>query len=894
MKNNKIRIVAIAVVIILVVCGVIYKFGACRPEIRHVLLVSVDTCRSDFVGCYGYPYETTPNIDALAEQGIMCKNTYTPVPLTLPAHSSMLTGTNPPYHGIHNNLDYVLSDFNVTLAEILKENGFTTGAAISAFVLDSDFGISQGFDFYDDTFKVEHKAGSVSERKGDETTEVAVEWLKNRKDEKTFFFLHYYDPHTEYAPPEPFASKFADKKFGEYAGEIAFADHCIGRVIQTLKDIGIYDSTLIVVTGDHGEMLGEHGEPAHSYFIYQGALKVPLVFKVPGYNKGMVISEITGLVDIVPTICGLLGIEYPQSVAGVDLSSAFKTGNTGLDQRYLYCESLTPTTYSANSLLGVVNDKYKYIQTTRPELYDLVNDPHETNNLVKAESQRARVMQDWLKQILDEQVRRDTGDSKMDLDKSAIRRIESLGYVAGGVDEDYTFDQTKDDPKDVISVYLDSAKAGEYIDSKEYDKAIEMCQKMVHDRPHFVKGYLDIAKIACELKDFAAAVEPLRKAVELKPENIDAQANLGVTLQKLGNYDEALTHFQKAAELRPEKAEVHSNLSLALLKLDRMDEATEEGNKALQIDPLLPEANSTMATILVKEGKVDGAIKYYQKALEAAPDNIAIRNELALLYYNQKDFENAADNFRKSLEVDPTQKEICNNLGSIYAESGNESEAVEFYSKSLSMEPGQLEVMNAIGAIYLKLKETDKALEIYLSSLEIKSDQPVICGIIGSIYQNKNLNEKAIEYFLKALTIKQDMPNVLRSIAESYFQEKQYASAIHYWLELIKLEPSSAEPMNNLAWCKSVYNDREFYDPDGALKYALKANELTEYKNISFLDTLSVAYAANKNFDKAVETIEKAIKLENNVNNSGVLEELNKHRQLFIAAKPYTEENIKE
>ena len=253
----------LGLIVIAIVMAGWFLFGLTKDtgEIRNVLLISIDTCRADYLSCYGYPRETTPNIDELAREGILFENVISPVPLTLPAHSSMLTGTIPPYHRVHNNIDYKLGLSNVTLAEILKEVGFTTSAFISSFIMDSQFGLDQGFDTYNDSFEKTYSSVGINERKAGETSRLAAQWLDEHKDESFFLFLHYYDPHKSYEPPKPFASKFPQNP---YAGEIAYTDDYIGQVITRLKELGLYDSTLIIITSDHGEMLGEHGEPAHA------------------------------------------------------------------------------------------------------------------------------------------------------------------------------------------------------------------------------------------------------------------------------------------------------------------------------------------------------------------------------------------------------------------------------------------------------------------------------------------------------------------------------------------------------------------------------------------------------------------------------------------------------
>jgi len=415
-------------------------FASAGAEIKHVLLISIDTCRADHLSCYGYNNRITPNIDALAKQGTRFENVISPIPLTLPAHSSMLTGLIPPGHNVHDNFNYHLDESNITLAEILKENGFNTGAIVSAFILDSQFGINQGFDTYND--KIEDAIENVSgfnERRGDEATRFAIDWLdEHKEDEKFFLFLHYYDPHTDYNPPEPFASRFI---LEPYAGEIAFTDHCVGQVIDKLKELGLYESTLIIVTGDHGEMLGEHEETDHAYFIYQSAIKVPLIVKSPGKPKNNTVKEVVGIIDVLPTVCGQLNIESPANIQGIDLSQCLKGGKYSTKDRHMYCESMTPTKYNGASLLGILNNRYKYIQTTRCELYNIAQDPREANNLFEKESQRARIMRDKLSVTLEESASKDFSFGKTVLDSKTRQRLESIGYVGASVDEDYSFDQ---------------------------------------------------------------------------------------------------------------------------------------------------------------------------------------------------------------------------------------------------------------------------------------------------------------------------------------------------------------------------------------------------------------------------------------------------------------------
>ncbi|MHC4792043.1 MAG: sulfatase, partial [Planctomycetota bacterium] len=331
---TKIRIFLLGLVL-LVVTGLVFfllRSDTLPGDIRQILLISIDTCRADHLSCYGYFRKTTPNIDEIAQEGFIFRNAITPVPLTLPSHSSMLTGTIPSYHGVHDNEGYKLDESNITLAEILRENGFRTGAIISAFVMDSQFGLDQGFESYNDKFEEEIANNLIVQRRGGEVSRFAVDWLDEHKDEKFFLFLHYYDPHSRYEPPEPFASLYKEDL---YAGEVAYADYCIGQVINKLKELGLYDSALIIITSDHGEMLGEHNEFTHGYYIYQSAIKVPLIIKLPGQKKSLWIERLAGLIDIVPSICNMLGVKVPQGVQGKDMSVYFHDRRPSSYERYL-------------------------------------------------------------------------------------------------------------------------------------------------------------------------------------------------------------------------------------------------------------------------------------------------------------------------------------------------------------------------------------------------------------------------------------------------------------------------------------------------------------------------------------------------------------------------------
>ena len=626
---SKRRFIVLSLVTVVIAAGVWsgFRMDRSQSEIRRILLISVDTCRADYLSCYGYPRATTPHIDDLAREGVLFENVISPVPMTLPAHSSMLTGMNPSYHSVHDNLGYQLDTGHETLAEILKNNGFLTGAIVSAFVLDSQFGLNQGFDSYNDRFEEVHLVhDSYSERKGKETTRLAREWLDEQQDEPFFLFLHYFDPHEDYDPPEPFKSRFSGSGASlrarlndAYAAEIAYTDYCIGQVFDKLKALGLYDSTLIILVGDHGELLGEHGEPTHTYYIYQNAIRVPLLYKMPGRRKPAHVESLVGIIDIVPTICGLLDIAPPPSVQGIDLSGHIRTDtNLSAAERYVYCESFRPTIYDANPLLGVVShDGWKYIQTTRPELYHLDRDPGETNNLAGQEPQRERFLQSRLQEILDKQQPGAPVDqSRYELDDEAVKKLAGLGYVGGGdLKVDFEFNRTRDDPKDLFMFHMAHQEVDIELARKNYRRAKTVAEKMSRLRPDFYPAYKNLARISLEQNDLPAAIPHLQEMIRLHPDDAESFTNLGAIFQSQGNIDQAAKYYRDALKADPNYANAHNNLGNALIVQGKPDEAIDHLERAQQLRPDYAEAHYNLGKALHLTGQSLQAVKHFRAAL---------------------------------------------------------------------------------------------------------------------------------------------------------------------------------------------------------------------------------------------------------------------------------------
>ena len=641
--------------VLLVVVGAVWFFcspGVSPREIRRVILISIDTCRADYLSCYGYPHKITPNIDVIAQEGILFTNTLTPMPLTLPAHSSMLTGTYPLYHGVHDNIDHVLAESNVTIAEILREHGYTTGAIVSTFILDGQFGVGQGFDSYNDRFVQPVGPSEDKERRGEEASRFACSYLAEHRDEPFFLFLHYFDPHTVYNPPEPFASEYADDL---YAGEIAYSDYCIGQVIDKLKELDLYDSTLIIIVGDHGESLGEHGEAEHGYYVYQCTARVPFIIRPPGNRNPKRIDSIVSLVDVVPTILSYLEIPIPAHVQGKDLSVYSRRKPPSDPKRYVYIESLTPTKYGCNPLLGLVSERWKYIETTRAELYNLPKDPLEENNLVEKEAKLARFMQGQLQEMITQLTGAELANSRLVMDEKTRRIFESLGYVGtAAVNTGVGIDRSKPDPKDLIGYHTYRVRIATLMYQERLDEAKTVCEKMLVEWPHIPNTHLEFGCVTFKKGEFAESIahnlrylalikqrevqHPESPAFNHKKPTLMAHNNLGGAYHKLGMLDKAVEHYSAALHIEPDRPDVHNNLGVVYFELGEFDKAIKHWREVLRLEADWLQVYDNLAIVLYKQGRIDEAIAHWTEALRLKPDWTELRNKLEKVIQQRKQF----------------------------------------------------------------------------------------------------------------------------------------------------------------------------------------------------------------------------------------------------------------
>ena len=584
----------VAVIVGLIVALIVSEMSV-APGRPNVILISIDTCRADHLGCYGSADNLTPNIDEFAQTATVFRNGVAPAPLTLPSHVSMLTGRIPLAHGVHNN-GLRVPPGHPTLAEMLQAEGYATGAVIGAIVLDHRYGLDRGFDVYDDRL---FEAGAIrSERHAVTTSLAAIDWLgKNISRLPLFLFCHYYDPHAPYHAPDHFGRSFSSDDAGQYAGEVLYVDHWVGRLLDRLRELDLYDSSLIIITSDHGEMLGEHGEIEHGYFIYESAIKVPLIIKLPGQREGRVVDDVAGLVDIPPTICAALGLDAPADIQGRDLTPLLQGAGGEGPPRLLVTESLLPQVhYGARPLLGFVGARWKYIETTRPELYDLSADRVEADNLATTYPERAEAMNRQLRAVLTPLAKRAAMADQADLDPADRQALVDLGYVGAGRRVQLALDAEGDDPKDLIDYHIafshdvtDLAKAG------QIDEAVARCRQLVDERPQAIQCTSFLAGLLARQGRHDEALVYYTRCIDLEPADPFHWITRGTLYLETGRAAEALTDFQEAVALGPADATAQVLLGRAYRALGQADRAGQAYRTALEINPRSARALTALA-----------------------------------------------------------------------------------------------------------------------------------------------------------------------------------------------------------------------------------------------------------------------------------------------------------
>ncbi len=694
-----------------------------QAEDLNYILITVDTLRADRIGCYGFSGISTPTMDMFARRGVKFEKCISTATLTLPSHASLMTGTYPTFHGVRDNGGFLVPQEMTTLAELMKQHGYKTSAYVAAYVLDSKWGLDQGFDHYFDSFDLsKYKTVSLGnvQRPGNEIIDEVLPWLEEHKQEKFFTWIHLYDPHTPYEPPEPYMEKYPNHP---YIGEIAYTDSQLARLWQFLEENDLVENTVLVFASDHGESLGEHQEQSHGFFIYQEGVHVPLIFVTP-FEKlhGISRARPVSLVDVMPTILDLAGIQAPSQVQGKSLQPLFFKDSKEVGS-IAYSETFYPRFhYGWSELKSLQDERYKLILAPELELYDLQSDPDEERNIIDSQAAEARRMVAQIESFIDESSR---GAYELDyshMDEESREKLAALGYIGSFADSTSVSWRQLSDPKDKINIFNQLGHARELGLQEEYEQAVEMIKNIIAQDPDIVDAYFSLGNLYTKWGKNKEALESYFQVLDKKPDDTFTVINIAnayirlnelekakkFVLNKLeilspdsqvyfvqGNifyflkdYENAVFYYKKCLKLNPQSVSACNALGGIYVTQEKLEEAEELLKKAMEINPRLQSVNYNYAQLMEAKGDMEGAIKAYKQELEYIPHNFRAAFNLSRLYRVSERVAEEQVYLEKTIEINPNFPLSYFYLARIFLNRGEKyNEAVSLIEKGIELEP---------------------------------------------------------------------------------------------------------------------------------------------------------------------------------------------------------------
>jgi arylsulfatase A-like enzyme/tetratricopeptide (TPR) repeat protein len=704
-----------AAIALLSVATFVYGCRGSGPTGFNLILVSVDTLRADHLSSYEDSSHKTPHMDRLASEGVLYENVSTVAPTTLPAHASLFTGLTPVAHGVRDNVGFYLGDGTTTLAEHLKSQGYETAAFIGAFVLDSRFGLDRGFDRYDDDVEsgTDDGVGSgfVAQRRGAEVLESALEWLGSRggTNRPFFAFIHFYEPHTPYE--------------GGYRAEVAQVDSLVGQLLSWLEARGLDERTVVALTSDHGESLGEHGEETHGLFLYQSTLRIPFLLRYPGAPAGSRISTPTSI-TAVPSVL-LETLRLPPM-----------PGRRPAAEQPLYAESFVSRLhYGWSELRSVTRWPHKLVSAPKPELYDLEKDPAETTNRIEELKDVAGALRAELEPMAGPPV------SPQSVDGETLEKLESLGYTSSEAHSEGELP----DPKDRIEIYrLLNDPALQSLgpeDGAAFEKALADLKHALAREPLIPRTYSLYGELLIEAGRAEEAAEVFQSFATVAPGSFDAHYGLGVARKMLGRADAAIEALSKAVEIDPRNTKSYLRLSevdrdaaegwlrrgIAVHKdrvlVDRLAEVllqSSEPAKRAEARSLLEGlaaksphdalAAYNLGQLLLVEGQSERALTALERASALAPSDPDIHQALGSALGLSGRREEAVESFRRAVELAPCFAAAHANLGAAYAELNRLPEAAAALEKAVSCDPQYAAGFKNLAAIRYQMGNLEGAI----------------------------------------------------------------------------------------------------------------------------------------------------------------------------------------
>lgn len=649
---------------------------------RNLLLVTIDTLRADHLGCYDSKHVQTPNIDELAARGVVFNRAFAHTPTTLPSHTNIMLGTTPPYHGVRENSNFVVGDEWLTLAEHLKNNGYATGAFIGGYPLHSRYGLSQGFDTYGCHFDSKPRNRLIqAERPAEEVVQEAIGWLQERKT-PWFLWVHCWDPHDPYSPPEPWRTRYAEDL---YSGEVAYVDQALGKLFKVLKTRGGWDDTLIIITGDHGESLGEHGERTHGFLAYNTTLRIPLILVFRG-AKARRVDDYVDHIDIFPTVCDALKIDKPDELQGISLMPA--TRNKNLPKRPHYFESLLPY-YSRGwaPIHGFIEDGMKFIDSPIPELFDLKSDLNEEKNL--AGSTNLAPYRSRMQKLLVEQASSRGSRAGGRYDRESMEKLRSLGYVSFGMNSRARKFGPADDVKTRLPYHNRATEALKTYKDGNVGKAFQILKQVLAEQDDIAIAYYNLAELYNREGRPQDAMQVLKLGAEKIPESYMLFFQLVSSLSDVGLHQKVIeqvtTSDYREMEFDPE---IWNILGIAYFRDRQYSKARESYQKALAMGEESVILLTNMGEVLFAESQSSGQVETLASALQC---------------------------FRQVIRVDPTYARAHLGAGKVLIKASQLEDAIQALEKAYELDSQCDEALYFLGMSHLENHDGTKALEAFLA-----------------------------------------------------------------------------------------------------------------------------------------------------------------------------------
>lgn len=734
----------------------------------NVLLITLDTTRADHLGCYGYDKIETPVIDRLASEGVRFERVYGSAPITLPNHASILTGTHPLFHGARNNATFMVDPSITTAAEIFSSKKYTTSAFIASFPLLARFGLDQGFQVYDDKIEEgkEKRTFLFQERRAGDVNKAVFKWLGTNPKTPYFTWVHYFDPHYSYEPPSPYKERYFTNL---YDGEIAYTDSQIGELLNVLNRKGLLENTMVVITADHGESLGEHKERTHAMLIYYGTVRVPLIIWYPRkIQGGKVVQSAVRSIDILPTILDYAGIKPHPDIQGVSLRPLIEGKKEDLNL-LAYTETLAPYYhFNWSPLEGIRYNGYFYVHAEPEELYDLSADPRELNDLSQAEPKKLAQMRALYEAEKKKIKNPKELKSELKVDSETEERLRALGYIFGSTVEPKPGEQLKN-PRFMVEMLEDYFHGQGAVAAERYDIALKIFDEILEIEPNFGRAYLEKGAVYLRLKEYEKAIENYNRAEELLPETAEIYLGRGQCYRALKNIQKAEEDFYHVIALDPSKSEAYIFLSRIKMSQKDYKSAHELLIKAVQANYKSERAHLDLGLMYRAMGRYDDAKHELLQAKNANPDFALAPYMLAKLHYDLGEYEYAIENLEETLRRDPKAVQAHVLLAQALIDQDQINRAQSHIDIALALDPHSDQAHFTYGNLLVKKGNFKDALKEFETAVKINPQHALAYKNIGSIYALTGSPRKALESYKKSLALMPNQPqaeNLKAAIAD--------------------------------------------------------------------------------------------------------------------------------